>query len=108
VVLYNFSQFTSNKHHSKSRNTRIQNLKKQIMVSGALYLVMNNGDRCRILIAIELFPGLERREYSRRDPSHHVAPLYPQTLALSSPTGGGSSVGIVRSRTLATEFSLVL
>jgi hypothetical protein len=37
----------------------------------------------------------------------HVAPLYPQKLALTSPTGGGRSVGIVRSRTKATEFSLV-
>ena len=34
----------------------------------------------------------------------HVTPLYPQTLALTSPTGGGRSVGIVRSRTKATEF----
>jgi len=33
-----------------------------------------------------------------------VTPLYPQKLALTSPTGGGSSVGIVRSRTKATEF----
>ena len=30
----------------------------------------------------------------------------PQKLALTSPTGGGRSVGIVRSRTKATEFSL--
>ena len=37
----------------------------------------------------------------------HVTPLYPQNLALTSPTGGGRSVGIVRSRTKATEFSLV-
>ena len=37
----------------------------------------------------------------------HVTPLYPQKLALTSPTGGGRSVGIVRSRTKATEFSLV-
>jgi len=37
-----------------------------------------------------------------------VTPLYPQKLALTSPTGGGRSVGIVRSRTKATEFSLVL
>ena len=37
----------------------------------------------------------------------HVTPLYPQKLALNSPTGGGRSVGIVRSRTKATEFSLV-
>jgi len=34
----------------------------------------------------------------------HVTPLYPQKLALISPTGGGRSVGIVRSRTKATEF----
>jgi len=33
-----------------------------------------------------------------------VTPLYPQKLALTSPTGGGGSVGIVRSRTKATEF----
>ena len=37
----------------------------------------------------------------------HVTPLYPQKLALTSPTGGGRSVGIVRSRTKATEFTLV-
>ena len=37
----------------------------------------------------------------------HVTPLYPQKLALTSPTGGGHSVGIVRVRTKATEFSLV-
>ena len=34
----------------------------------------------------------------------HVTSLYPQKLALTSPTGGGRSVGIVRSRTKATEF----
>jgi len=33
--------------------------------------------------------------------------LYPQKLALTSPTGGGRSVGVVRSRTKAMEFSLV-
>jgi hypothetical protein len=32
--------------------------------------------------------------------------LYPQKLALTSPTSGGRSVGIVHSRTKATEFSL--
>jgi len=37
----------------------------------------------------------------------HVTPLYPQKLALTSPTGGGRSVGIVCVRTKATEFSLV-
>jgi len=38
----------------------------------------------------------------------HVTHLYPQKLALTSPTGGSRSVGIVRVRTKATEFSLVL
>jgi hypothetical protein len=35
----------------------------------------------------------------------HVAPLYPQKLALTSPTSVCLSVGMVRSRTQATEFS---
>ena len=34
----------------------------------------------------------------------HVTPLYPKNLALTSPTGGGRSVGIVRLRTKATGF----
>jgi len=34
----------------------------------------------------------------------HVTPLYPQKLTLTSPTGGSRSVGIVRSRTEATEL----
>ena len=34
----------------------------------------------------------------------HATPLYPQKLALTSPTGGGRSVGIVGVRTKATEF----
>ena len=38
----------------------------------------------------------------------HMTPLYPQKLALSSPTGGGRSVGIVRSRTKATEFFFLI
>ena len=35
----------------------------------------------------------------------HVTPLYPQKLVLTSPTGSSRSVGIVRVRTKATEFS---
>jgi hypothetical protein len=33
--------------------------------------------------------------------------LYPQTLALTSPTSGGHSIGTVRSRAKATECFLV-
>jgi hypothetical protein len=52
--------------------------------------------------------GLESREYGRRDPSLWPrGALYPQTLALTSPTSGGRSVGIVRSRTQATEFAVL-
>jgi hypothetical protein len=53
--------------------------------------------------------SLEIREYGRRDPSRLPrVTRYPQSLALSSPTSGGRSVGIVSSRTQATEFSFFL
>jgi hypothetical protein len=48
--------------------------------------------------------GLESRENCRRDPSRSPrGTLFPQNLALTSPISGGCSVGIVRSRTQATE-----
>jgi hypothetical protein len=34
----------------------------------------------------------------------YATPLYPQKLALTSPTSGGRLVGIVRSLTKATEL----
>jgi hypothetical protein len=37
----------------------------------------------------------------------HSTPLYQQKLALPSPTSGGRSVGIVRSRTKVTELLFV-
>jgi hypothetical protein len=48
--------------------------------------------------------GLENREYGRRDLSRWRDTLYPQKLALTSPTSGGRSFGIVRLRTQAMEF----
>jgi hypothetical protein len=52
---------------------------------------------------------LENREYGRRDPSRWPrGTLYPQKFAITSPTSGGRSVGIVRSRTQTMEFVLVL
>jgi hypothetical protein len=40
--------------------------------------------------------GLEKREYGRRDPSRSLrGTFYLQKLAPTSPTSGGSSVGIV-------------
>jgi hypothetical protein len=49
--------------------------------------------------------GLGNREYGRSEPSHSPrGTLYPQKLTLTSPTDGGRSFGIVRSRTRTTEF----
>jgi hypothetical protein len=49
--------------------------------------------------------GLENREYGREGPlSWPRDTLHLRKLALTSPTIGGRSVGIVRSRTKATEF----
>jgi hypothetical protein len=50
-------------------------------------------------------PGLENRDYGRGDPLRCPRDtLYPLKLALTSPTGGSRSVGIVHLRTKATEF----
>jgi hypothetical protein len=43
--------------------------------------------------------GIRRGDYATS--------LYQQKLALTSPTSGGRSVGLVRSRTQATEFVFV-
>ena len=51
-------------------------------------------------------PGLEKQRLTAVGTrcADYVTPLYPKKLALTSPTGGGRSVGIVRVRTKATEF----
>jgi hypothetical protein len=52
--------------------------------------------------------GLESREYGRRDLSRWPrGTLYLQKLALTLPTNGSRSVGIVRWRTQTTEFFLL-
>jgi hypothetical protein len=49
--------------------------------------------------------GLENRDYGRGVPLCWPRDaLYPLKFALTSPTSGGSSIGIVRLRTKATEF----
>jgi hypothetical protein len=49
--------------------------------------------------------GLESREYGRRDPLRRPRDtLYPQKLAITSPRSGGCSIGIVCSRTEATDL----
>jgi hypothetical protein len=52
--------------------------------------------------------GLEIREYGLRDPLRWPrGTKYPQQLALTSPTSGCHSIGIVISQTQATEFSFL-
>jgi hypothetical protein len=53
---------------------------------------------------------LENRDYGRRGSAAVTTghPLYPQKLALTSPTSGSRSVGIVRSRTKTMELLLLL
>jgi hypothetical protein len=49
--------------------------------------------------------GLENREYGLGDPLRWPHDThYQQKFALTSPTSGGRSVGIVRLRAKATEF----
>jgi hypothetical protein len=50
-------------------------------------------------------PRLRPQGIRRTD---HATPLYPQGLALTSPTSGGRSVGIVRSGTKATELVIYI
>jgi hypothetical protein len=49
--------------------------------------------------------GLENRDYGRKGlTTDYATNLYPQKLALTSPTSDGVSVRIVRSRTKATQL----
>jgi hypothetical protein len=68
-------------------------------------------DECKIVIftAWYLQPGLENRYYGRGDPLRSPRDtLYQLKLALTSPTGCGRSVGVVRLRTITTEFSFMV
>jgi hypothetical protein len=53
--------------------------------------------------------GLENGDYGLTDSSRWPRDtIYPQNLALASPTNDGRSVDIVRSRTQTTGFTLFL
>jgi hypothetical protein len=58
-----------------------------------------------LTIEVSVFSGLEIREYGEWiRHADHMARNATQKLALTSPTGDGCSVGIVRSRTQPTEL----
>jgi hypothetical protein len=59
-------------------------------------------------ITVKWISEEQNREYGRMgSPRWPRDTLYPQTLALTSPTSGGRSIGIVRSRIKPTELELV-
>jgi hypothetical protein len=73
-----------------------------IVIRGPLSLVSKIEE---LLVRNSSGNGLEIREYGRGDPLRWPCnTLHPQNLALTSPTSGSRSVGIVRSRTQATEY----
>jgi hypothetical protein len=62
-------------------------------------------ERAEISKLFQSETGLENREYGNGDPLRRSRDtLYPQKLALTSPTRGSRSVDIVRTRTKATEL----
>jgi hypothetical protein len=54
--------------------------------------------------------GLESGDYGRRGSAELTTrqPLYPQKFAITSLTSGRRSVGVVRSRTKATELFIII
>jgi hypothetical protein len=64
----------------------------------------------RLNSGITVKSGLENGDYGCREirRTDHATSLYPQKLALISPTSGGRSVGIVRSRTKAAESVIIV
>jgi hypothetical protein len=59
-----------------------------------------------LLLLLIVAPVEKNRDYGRRGSSRadYVTLLYQQKLELNSPTSGGRSVGVVCSRTHATEL----
>jgi hypothetical protein len=72
---------------------------------------LERGSLCLVSTTEELLrrnsiSDLESREYGARDPLRLPRDaLHKQNVALTSPTSGGRSFGIVRWRAKATEFS---
>jgi hypothetical protein len=100
-----FQEVEENSNMKYFQKNRVGNcICKLISENALIYEILNIALRNLFLFHIKL--GLESWECVRRDPSRWPRGiLYLQKLALTSPTSGGRSVGIVRSRTQATEFS---
>jgi hypothetical protein len=74
-------------------------------LSQSIYFYLIGVYLMRLLVA--QISGLESLKYGRGGPLRRPREtLYPQKLALTLPTSGGRLVGVVRSRTKATELVL--
>jgi hypothetical protein len=82
----------------------VQSFSDSPQVTSALPMGARNVVECSFISLIDI-SGEENRDHGRKDPSRWPRDtFYPQKSALASPTSDGRSVGIVRSRTQATEF----
>jgi hypothetical protein len=80
-----------------------ENERKSFCCLGPLSLVSIIESYFNVKVAA---PGLENRDYGHGDPLRWPRDTFYQlNLALTSPKSGGRSVGIVRLRVKATEFS---
>jgi hypothetical protein len=88
-----------------------------LLVGSPLLLIQNI---CRYPRCLDAAPAIRNRRTRHTVMTRHsikllllldadnLVPLYPQKLALTSPTNGGRSIGIVRSRTHAMEVLVLL
>jgi hypothetical protein len=78
---------------------------RTIMDSGLCHSSQNSllVRACNVTKYAAISPRLEPYEIRRVD---YATPLYLQNMAITTPTSGGRSVGIVRSQTKATELLL--
>jgi hypothetical protein len=89
-------------HGSEYHSTRCQIFRVLGLERGPLSLVSTIWE----LLGRSSVSGLENREYGHRNPSRWPrGTIYPKNLALTSSTSSVRSVGIVRSRTQASESS---
>jgi hypothetical protein len=67
--------------------------------------ILQGNDYCGVICL--LVSPLAREPLGRKSSADYATHLCPQKLALTSPTSGGRSVGVVRLRSQVTEFVVV-
>jgi hypothetical protein len=101
-VVY-WSEFLATDPEARIRFPALPEKKLAGLERGQLSLVSTTEE----LLDRKVAAPVKKRENTAVEIRHadHVAPSIRKTLAITSPTSGGRSVGIVRSRTQSMEFS---